>query len=94
MFGDEFTDIPIVEASIDSTLSPDGNWKIGKAVAALRKEGILVLSGGLPIHNLRDFSTFHPDTTKPVLHEFHKAILDAVSRSEVRIPCYTHWRIL
>ncbi|ESK84892.1 aromatic ring-opening dioxygenase [Moniliophthora roreri MCA 2997] len=81
MFGEDFKDVPIVQVSIDSSMSPDGNWKIGRAVAALRKEGILVLSGGLPIHNLRDFSSFHPDTAKPVLHDFHKAILDAVSKA-------------
>jgi aromatic ring-opening dioxygenase catalytic subunit (LigB family) len=36
MFGEEFTDIPIVQVSIDASLDPQRNWKIGKAVAALR----------------------------------------------------------
>lgn len=35
MFGLE-TDIPIVEVSIDSSLDPEKNWAIGKAVQALR----------------------------------------------------------
>ncbi|KAG7086667.1 hypothetical protein E1B28_002607 [Marasmius oreades] len=82
MFGEEFTDLPIVQASIDASMSPEGNWKIGKAVAELRKDGILVLAGGLPIHNLRDFSCFHPDTAQPLYHEFHKAIVDAVQIPE------------
>ncbi|KAK1234473.1 hypothetical protein PQX77_002327 [Marasmius sp. AFHP31] len=83
MFGEEFTDVPIVQASIDASMSPEGNWKIGKAVAQLRKEGILVLSGGLPIHNLRDFDSFNPDTAKPLYHEFHKALVDAVQVPEL-----------
>ncbi|KAF9262189.1 Extradiol ring-cleavage dioxygenase, class III enzyme, subunit B [Marasmius fiardii PR-910] len=82
MFGEEFTDIPIVQVSIDASLSPEGNWKTGKAVTELRKEGILVLSGGLTIHNLRDFSAFHPDTAQPLYHEFHKAMIDALQIPE------------
>ncbi|KAL0579239.1 hypothetical protein V5O48_002743 [Marasmius crinis-equi] len=82
MFGDEFTDIPIVQASIDASMSSEGNWKIGQAVQELRREGILVLSGGLPIHNLRDFSAFHPDSARLPYHDFHKAVLGAVQVSE------------
>jgi aromatic ring-opening dioxygenase catalytic subunit (LigB family) len=36
MFGEEFTDIPIVQVSIDGSLDPQTNWQIGKVVAALR----------------------------------------------------------
>jgi hypothetical protein len=36
MFGEEFLDVPIVQASIDSSLSPEKNWAIGKAVTQLR----------------------------------------------------------
>jgi len=39
MFGEVFTDIPIVEVSIDSSLDPEKNWQLGKAVAELRCEG-------------------------------------------------------
>ena len=38
MFGHEFHQVPIVQASIDSTLSPEGNWAVGKAVQKLRYE--------------------------------------------------------
>lgn len=36
MFGHTFHDVPIVEASIDSDLSPEATWEIGKAVSKLR----------------------------------------------------------
>lgn len=36
MFGEEFTDIPVIAASLDSSLDPEDNWKIGQAVAKLR----------------------------------------------------------
>jgi len=36
MFGNTFTDIPIVELSIDSSLKPETEWALGAAVAELR----------------------------------------------------------
>ncbi|KAJ7756848.1 Extradiol ring-cleavage dioxygenase, class III enzyme, subunit B [Mycena maculata] len=75
MFGDEFMDIPIVEVSIDSSMSPEKNWALGKTVAKLREEGILILSGGLTVHNLRDPSSFAPQSAKPAHKEFDKALV-------------------
>jgi len=83
MFGEEL-DIPVIQVSIDSKLTPESNWKLGQVVNSLRREQILVLSGGLPIHNLRDFASFHPSSAKPIHHSFHQAILDALMKSDVR----------
>ncbi|KAJ7702380.1 Extradiol ring-cleavage dioxygenase, class III enzyme, subunit B [Mycena rosella] len=83
MFGDEFTDIPIVQVSIDSSLSPETHWALGTAVAKLREEGILVLSGGLAMHNLREMQSFAPQTAKPLQKEFDRAIVAAVSVVDV-----------
>ncbi|KAF7975279.1 hypothetical protein HWV62_10030 [Athelia sp. TMB] len=79
MFGHEFLDVPIVQVSIDASLSPEKNWQAGKAVSKLREEGYLILSGGLTIHNLRDFSSFAEATAGPIYKEFNQAILDALS---------------
>lgn len=79
MFGEEFTSIPIVQVSIDSSLDPEKNWQAGKAVAKLRDEGILVLSGGLTAHNLRDRTSFSPSTAKPIHKEFDSAIHKAIN---------------
>jgi aromatic ring-opening dioxygenase catalytic subunit (LigB family) len=75
--------IPVVEASIDSNLKPEAEWKLGQAVQALRKEGVLVLSGGLPIHNLRDFKAFSPDTAGEIHKSFHQATIDAITVEDV-----------
>ncbi|KAJ3992298.1 Extradiol ring-cleavage dioxygenase, class III enzyme, subunit B [Lentinula boryana] len=83
MFGEELA-LPVVQVSIDSSLSPEANWKLGKVVELLREEKVLVLAGGLPIHNLRDFSSFTPDTAQPIHHSFHKAILDALQVSNAQ----------
>ncbi|TFK86381.1 Extradiol aromatic ring-opening dioxygenase [Polyporus arcularius HHB13444] len=79
MFGEEFTDIPIVEVSMDASLDPQKEWALGEVVAPLRREGILVLAGGLLVHNLRDFSSFSEALANTVVKEFNQAILDAVT---------------
>ncbi|KAH9842859.1 Extradiol ring-cleavage dioxygenase class III enzyme subunit B [Rhodofomes roseus] len=79
MFGETFRDVPIAQVSIDSSLSAEKNWAVGKAVEALRREGILVISGGLLVHNLRDFSSFAEKTAGGQVKEFDRAILDAVT---------------
>ena len=43
MFGEK-SPIPIVEVSIDSSLSPEKEWAIGAALAPLRWEGVLLIS--------------------------------------------------
>lgn len=90
MFGHTFRDVPIVQASIDSSLSPETNWQVGKAVAKLREEGILILSGGLTIHTFKDWSAFAESTAKPIFKEFDQAILDAVQQPAVRISSLYH----
>ncbi|KAH6918763.1 Extradiol ring-cleavage dioxygenase, class III enzyme, subunit B [Coprinopsis sp. MPI-PUGE-AT-0042] len=82
MFGEEFTDIPIVQVSIDASLDPETNWQVGKAVADLRKEGVLVLSGGLTAHNLGDRVSFSPVTARQVHLEFDAAIHAAIQVDE------------
>ncbi|KIY63132.1 Extradiol ring-cleavage dioxygenase class III enzyme subunit B [Cylindrobasidium torrendii FP15055 ss-10] len=86
MFGEEFMSTPIVEVSLDSSLKPEDNWRLGQVVSQLREESILVLSGGLLVHNLRDFNSMSPDTAKPILKEFHSAVIEAfkVSNPEGR----------
>ena len=80
MFGHNFRDVPIVMASIDSSLSPEKNWAVGQAVKELREEGVLVLSGGLTVHTFQDWSAFAETTAKPIYKEFSEAILDAAQQ--------------
>ncbi|KAG8928476.1 hypothetical protein FRC01_005869 [Tulasnella sp. 417] len=72
--------LPIVQVSIDESLRPEREWALGKAVDALRSEGILILSGGLTIHTFQDFSAWTEKTATPEVVAFSKAILDACSQ--------------
>ena len=46
-------DIPVVQLSIDAAQPPAFHYEIGKRLAPLREEGILVMGSGNLVHNLR-----------------------------------------
>lgn len=61
-------DIPVLQMSIP-TQDPKGLLELGRALAPLRKEGVLVMGSGFLIHNLRLFS-FRPIEAPAWAYEF------------------------
>jgi 4,5-DOPA dioxygenase extradiol len=55
-------DIPIVQLSIDERQPPQFHYEIGKALALLREEGILVVGSGNIVHNLHAYAWGAPQT--------------------------------
>ncbi|MCL6453331.1 MAG: dioxygenase [Alicyclobacillus sp.] len=46
-------DIPVVEMSVNPRLSPEQQYKIGRSLATLRSNDVLVIGSGGTVHNLR-----------------------------------------
>lgn len=47
-------DIPVIQLSINYHLNPRTHLEIGRSLAALRREGVLIFASGNITHNLRD----------------------------------------
>ena len=48
----EQADIPTIQISLSADLSPETHLQMGKLLAPLRKEGVLIVGSGMSYHNV------------------------------------------
>jgi len=70
-------DIPVVQLSIHSKVSPSDKYKIGQQLRGLRDEGIFIIGSGNIVHNLSKISAKTKDTY-PWAEQFNNFIKEAV----------------
>ncbi|MFZ2407358.1 MAG: class III extradiol ring-cleavage dioxygenase [Methylobacter sp.] len=76
-------DIPCVQLSLVNSLQPEAHIRIGKTLADLRKEKVLVMGSGFSFHNLKEF--FAPSTQKSqaMNESFEQWLIDTCSNSRL-----------
>jgi aromatic ring-opening dioxygenase catalytic subunit (LigB family) len=74
-------DIPIVQLSLRSDLDPAAHLAIGRALAPLRDEGVLIVGSGMSYHNLREFWSTRPEDVQAA-ERFDAWLADAVEQPE------------
>ena len=55
-------DIPVVQLSLLKSLDPGAHIALGKALASLRDQGVLILGSGMSFHNMQAFFSGNPTT--------------------------------
>lgn len=73
--------IPAFQVSMPNDLSPDAALELGRALAPLRDEGVLVVGSGSLTHNLYEFRQHVRDPE--YAQQFADWIADAVARDDV-----------
>ncbi|KPF56920.1 aromatic ring-opening dioxygenase LigA [Novosphingobium sp. AAP1] len=79
-------DIPVVPLSLKRDLDPEEHLRCGRALAALRDEGVLIVGSGMSFHNMRAF--FSPAATQP------SATFDAWLTQAIESPPEQRWQSL
>jgi 4,5-DOPA dioxygenase extradiol len=66
--------VPVVQLSIDHALSPQAHYEIGRRLAPLRDEGVLIFGSGNVVHNLRTAKWGEDSTAYPWAESFEQDI--------------------
>lgn len=78
-------DIPVIQLSIDRRLDVRAHYELGRSLAALREDGVLILASGNVVHNLPDaFARKRTGTvaTPPWAQRFDESVRDILTQHD------------
>jgi 4,5-DOPA dioxygenase extradiol len=77
-------DIPVVPLSIQPQLGPAHQYAVGRALATLREEGVLVIGSGSITHNLHDFRAgYSEEREAPYVRPFIQWIEQTIKAGDI-----------
>ena len=79
MFPD--ADVPVLMLSLKSSYDAQEHIRVGRALQALRGEGVLILGSGLTYHNMRGFGR---DESTSIAVAFERYLSEAIGQSDSR----------
>lgn len=75
-------DVPVVQLSLDRTLTARQHYELAKALNPLRDEGVVIAGSGDFVHNLRTWKRAGEDSPYPWATSFNEAVKAAFVRGD------------
>jgi len=82
-------DVPVVQLSLRRGLDPAEHIALGRAIAPLRDENVLIVGSGLSYHNLRNFGPQARDVSRAFDDWLDESVVDAAP--DDRVDRLLHW---
>lgn len=81
-------DVPVVQLSVQPAMSPRHHYEIGRALAPLTREGVLIVGSGHLTHNLRDWMMSRGQTAHaPYAEKFQHWVFDHLAAHDIDALC-------
>jgi len=80
-------DVPAIQLSLLEGLDPERHLALGRALAPLRDEGVLIVGSGMSWHNMRGFSPAFTEKSARFDSWLARALADPARRDEA----IRHW---
>jgi 4,5-DOPA dioxygenase extradiol len=80
-------DIPVLQVSIQPGQGVEGALRLGRALAPLRHDGVLIVGSGAMTHSLREVDWRDPEARAPFAAAFADWVADRVSARDLESLC-------